>query len=203
MRFKSMTMIACATAVLLAISGPVRADQAKADKTFEVEAVRDITYYEGDDADQVKHKLDLYLPKGQKDFPVLFFVHGGAWSMGDKRFFGVYSSFGKQFAKHGIGTVVTNYRLSPGVQHPEHIKDVARAFAWTQKNIANHGGKADQIFVCGHSAGGHLVALLATDETYLKAVGLGLNTIRGVIPISGVYQVPEKMLTSVFGKSPE
>src|SRR5262249_48048942 len=50
---------------------------------------------------------------------------------------------------------------------------------------------------------GHLVALLATDETYLKAVGLGLNTIRGVIPISGVYQVPEKMLTSVFGKSPE
>ena len=203
MRFKTVLTICCATAILLARAGAGRADQAKADKTFEVETVRDIPYYEGDDADKAKHKLDLYLPKGQQDFPVLFFVHGGAWSTGDKRFFGVYSAFGKQFAKRGIGTVVTNYCLSPGVQHPEHIKDVARAFAWTKKNIANYGGKPDQIFVCGHSAGGHLVALLATDETYLKAVGLGLNAIRGVIPISGVYQVPPKMLASVFGKNPE
>src|SRR5947209_5431295 len=66
---------------------------------------------------------------------------------------------------------------------------VARAFAWTQKHAAEYGGRPDQIFACGHSAGGHLVSLLATDESYLKAEGLSAKDIKGVISVSGVYQV--------------
>lgn len=182
---------------LLASSGGARAEE------FEVEVVKDVAFYDGADADPIKHKLDLYLPKGKKDFPVLFFVHGGAWVMGDKNQLGIYSALGRNFAKQGIGTVVTNYRLSPKVQHPEHIKDVAKAFAWTHHNIAKHGGKPDQIFACGHSAGGHLVALLGTDESYLKNEGLSLKAIKGVIPMSGVYRIPEKMMPTVFGKDPE
>lgn len=172
-------------------------------KLFEVEVVADVAYYKGDDAHPRKHKLDLYLPKGHKNFPVLFFVHGGAWRSGDKNFFGAYSSLGKFYARRGIGTVVTNYRLSPSVVHPEHIKDVARAFAWTYKNIARYGGRPDRIFPCGHSAGGHLVALLATDPSYLKAEGVKADAIRGVIPISGVYRIPGRFLESVFGKDAE
>jgi acetyl esterase/lipase len=172
-------------------------------KAYEVETIKDIAYYEGDDADKNKHKLDLYLPKGKKDFPVLFFVHGGAWVSGDRNFFGVYSAIGTRFAKSGIGAVVISYRLSPKVRHPEHIKDVARAFAWTHKNIGKHGGRNDQLFVCGHSAGGHLVALLATDETYLKAEGLTLKAIKGAIPMSGVYLIAENFLPAVFGKGAE
>jgi acetyl esterase/lipase len=101
--------------------------------------------------------------------------------------------------------VVTNYRLSPGVAHPEHIKDVARAFAWTHKNIAQYGGNADEIFIIGHSAGGHLVALLATDETYLKGEGLTLKAIRGAIPLSGVYRIAEtgRMYEAMFGNDPK
>src|SRR5262245_4445274 len=175
-------------------------DAKPADKTFEVEIVEDIDYYKGADADKIKHKLDLYLPRGQKDFPVLFFVHGGAWRTGDKNTFGMYSSLGKFYARRGIGTVVTNYRLSPSVQHPEHIKDVARAFAWTWKNIAKHGGRPDQIFICGHSAGGHLVSLLVTNTNYLEAEGVKASVIRGVIPISGVYRIPGRGLENVFGK---
>jgi acetyl esterase/lipase len=168
-------------------------DAAKAPaKTFEVKAIRDVAYYDGADADKIKHKLDLFLPKDQKDFPVVLFVHGGAWRHGDKNYFGVYSALGSMFARNGIGAVITNYRLSPDVMHPEHIKDVARAFAWTHKNIEKYGGRPDQIFVCGHSAGGHLVALLATDESYLKAEGLSLKDIKGVLPLSGVYSLPEK-----------
>ena len=98
-----------------------------ANRTYEVETKRDLTYYDGAAADKKKHKLDLYLPKGKTDFPVVLFVHGGGWVFGDKNFFGVYEGIGKMFARHGIGAVVTNYRLSPGVKHPEHIKDVARA----------------------------------------------------------------------------
>jgi len=196
--------------VPLFLTAPTFAEGAKSEthppaaKTFEVEGVADIDYYQGADADTIKHKLDLFLPKGHKDFPVLFFVHGGAWRQGDKNFFGFYSSLGKFYARRGIGTVVTNYRLSPKVTHPEHIKDVARAFAWTVKNISKYGGDPTALFVCGHSAGGHLVSLLATDRSYLKAEGIDKEeVIRGVIPISGVYRIPEGVLQSIFGKDPK
>jgi acetyl esterase/lipase/peroxiredoxin len=167
---------------------------------FEVKTVKDIAYYEGENADPKKHKLDLYLPKGQKDFPVLFFVHGGAWVFGDRS---MYGKLGETFAKNGIGTVVISYRLTPQVQHPGHIEDVARAFAWTHENIGKYGGKADQIFVSGQSAGGHLSALLATNETYLKAHKLSLKDIKGAIPISGVYTITPGMMERVFGKGAE
>jgi acetyl esterase/lipase len=176
---------------------------------FEVRAVTDVAYrdlYAGEDAKKPKNKLDLYLPKGKKDFPVLFFVHGGAWRNGDKNYFGVYSNLGMFLARHGIGAVMTNYRLSPAVQHPEHVKDVARAFAWTSRNIAQYGGRSDELFLCGHSAGGHLVSLLATDESYLKAEGLSRAAVRGVVPISGVYDVSFaglNLLETVFGKDAE
>jgi acetyl esterase/lipase len=171
----------------------------------EIRQVKDLAYYDGPGADPVKHKLDLYLPRDRKDFPVVFFVHGGAWRHGDRNFLGVYSTFGSFLARNGIGAAVTSYRLSPGVQHPEHIKDVARAFAWTHKHIADYGGRPDQLFVSGHSAGGHLVALLATDDRYLKGESLELRAIKGVIPMSGVYRIPDenRLFTAPFGNDAE
>jgi acetyl esterase/lipase len=170
-----------------------------ANRSFTVKSIKDVVYYEGPDQHKVKHKLDLYLPVGVKDFPVLFFVHGGAWIHGDKNFLGVYALLAKNYARQGIGVVVTNYRLSPTVKHPEHIKDIARAFTWTFRNIGTYGGSAERLFPCGHSAGGHLVSLLTTDETYLKGCGLTTKAIRGVIPISGVYSIPDRFLPNVFG----
>ncbi len=167
------------------------ADEAEPARTWPVKTFQDLPYYTGENADRVKHKLDLYLPDGKKDFPVMLFVHGGAWVHGDKNFLGFYALLGRYFARHGVGTVVTNYRLSPGVKHPEHVKDVARAFAWTHKNIQKYDGRPDQLFICGHSAGAHLTALLATDETYLKAEGLTLKAVKGAIPISGVYVIAD------------
>ncbi len=176
--------------------------------TFEVQKILDVPYYQGPDVHKGKHRLDLYLPRNQKDFPVIFFVHGGAWLHGDKSGMfriGIYGHMGTYWAKHGVGMVVTNYRLSPGVTHPEHIKDVARAFAWTYKNISQYGGRPDQIFVSGHSAGGHLVALLATDDTYLKAEGLTLSAIKGAMPVSGVYSIPARdhFYDPMFGTNPK
>jgi dipeptidyl aminopeptidase/acylaminoacyl peptidase len=170
--------------------------------TYEVKEVKGLTYCDGADSDKDKHKLDLYLPKDKKDFPVLFFVHGGAWVHGDRSTF-VYRGVGRYYASQGIGTVVISYRLSPGVKHPEHIKDVASAFAWTVKNIEKYGGKPDQIFISGHSAGGHLVALLGTDESYLKAEKLSFKNIKAVIPLSGVYEIPAKLLSQSFGTDEE
>jgi acetyl esterase/lipase len=186
-------------ALTLALIGPDAVRAAEADSKPEVRTLKDLSYYDGADRDKVKHQLDLYLPDGKKDFPVLMFVHGGAWVHGDKNFLGVYSALGKVLARQGIGAVVINYRLSPGVKHPEHIKDVARAFSWVHKNIGKHGGRADSVFLCGHSAGAHLIALLATDETYLKAEGLSSKDIRGVVPISGPFLLPDRFMPHVFG----
>lgn len=170
---------------------------------FEQQTFRDISYYDGPDADPVRHKLDIHVPKGAKDFPVLFFVHGGAWVKGNKDHLGIYTILARTFNRHGIGVVSTNYRLSPSVKHPEHIRDVARAFAWTHKNIGKYGGDANEMFVAGHSAGGHLSALLATDDTYLKSNGLTLRAIRGAMPISGVFTIPKDPVFDIpFGKDP-
>lgn len=174
----------------------------KAKPKFEVERIKNLAYRTDADADPDKHKLDLYLPKGAKNVPVLFFVHGGAWKSGNKE---MYIKFGEAFAGEGVGVVVINYRLSPKVQHPAHIEDVASAFAWVHAHIGQYGGRKDRIFVCGHSAGGHLVALLATDEKYLKKENLSFKDIRGVIPISGVHNIHAivPLFKSVFGADRE
>jgi acetyl esterase/lipase len=189
-------LLTLALAGLLVV--PVRAadESKKPAATFEVEVVQDVAYNEDKDADKERHVLDLYLPKGAKDYPVLFFIHGGGWRNGSKKGSGAH---GKAFARQGIGFVTINYRLSPKVQHPAHIQDVAKAFAWVSKNIGKRGGRADCIFVSGHSAGGHLCALLAVDDTYIKAEKASAASIKGVLPISGVFNVNHARMEKLFG----
>ena len=169
----------------------------------QVEVVEDVVYWNGPEADNFRHRLDVFVPRGKKNCPVVMLVHGGAWMVGDNRSCGLYSSVGRFLASQGIAAVLPNYRLSPGVKHPAHIEDVARAFAWTRTHIADFGGCPDEIFVVGHSAGGHLVSLLATDERYLAAEGAETSDIKGVIAVSGVYHIPTKKLcVSLGGSSP-
>src|SRR5262245_30533441 len=107
--------------VLLARPGGAGAqDAVKSGGNFEVEVVKDVAYDEGQDADPVRHKLDLYLPRGAKGYPVLVFVHGGGWTKGSKDGF---ANHGRLFAKNGVGFVAVNYRLTPQVQHPVHAQD--------------------------------------------------------------------------------
>jgi acetyl esterase/lipase len=181
--------------LLAALCAPLvaGADDTKKGK-YEVEVVKNVAYKDTD-ADDVRHKLDLYLPKGAKDYPVFFFIHGGGWTRGSKEGTGKH---GKMFAEHGVGFVTINYRLSPKVKSPEHIKDVAQAFAWTMANLGKRGANLDQVYVSGHSAGGHLAALLATNEEYLKAHKLSVANIRGVIPISGVFTISARQ-EKIFG----
>jgi acetyl esterase/lipase len=159
----------------------------------------DIAYRTDKDADKERHLLDVYTPKGKKDFPVVLFVHGGSWKGGNKN---LYAALGQSLAADGIGCVICNYRLSPAVQHPAHVEDVAKAFAWTCANIGKYGGKKELLFLCGHSAGGHLVSLLVTDPQYLKAEKHSPSEVRGVASFSGVYQIvnTERVFEAPFGK---
>jgi acetyl esterase/lipase len=143
-----------------------------------------------------RQTLDIFSPEGAGLRPVVFFAHGGAWTFGDKNLFGLYRGLGRYLARRGLTAVLANYRLSPGVRHPEHLRDVARAFAWTRRHVAACGGDARRIVLCGHSAGGHLVSLLAARNGSPRDPDLSLNqmdraAIRGVIGICGVYSVPD------------
>jgi acetyl esterase/lipase len=170
---------------------------------LEVERIYGVPYRDDAQADELRHRLDLFLPKGKKDYPVVVLVHGGAWMSGDNRSCGLYSAVGEFLASRGIGAVLPNYRLSPTCKHPDHIHDLAKAFAWTRAHIGAYGGNPDQMVLVGHSAGGHLVALLATDESYLAAEDVPTSAIKGVVAISGVYHIPNVAQEYTLGGSGE
>lgn len=124
--------------------------------------------------------LDIHAPKDAKGAPVVIYVHGGYWKAGDKANKGHLPEF---FCQRGFIFVTINYRLAPAVKHPVLIQDVARAVAWVHDHIVEHGGDAAQLFLTGHSAGAHLVALLGTDAKRLGEHGKPLSILRGVIPL--------------------
>lgn len=151
--------------------------------------------------DHPRQNLDVLSPRGSEKAPVVVFVHGGGWIHGNKS---LYHPVQSRLASEGIVSVSINYRLCPEVTFPEFVEDGAMAVKWTVKNIELHGGDPDNIYLMGHSAGGHTVAMLGLDETYLENVGVELRRIRGVIPISAplmlrTSEVPS--LSPIFGEA--
>jgi acetyl esterase/lipase len=97
----------------------------------------------------------------------------------------------KWFTDKGFVFVSTNYRLLPEVDMGTLIRDVAKAFGWMGKHIAEYGGDPKRVLVAGHSAGAQLAAILCTDERYLKEQGVGLEVLIGCVPVDGdTYDVP-------------
>ena len=151
-----------------------------------VTVVRDVDYVPATEYPDGKDRLDLYVPQGARNAPVILSFHGGALSAGDRS---DEVFVGRRFAAAGYVTAVASYRLSPQVAHPAHIQDAAAAFAWVKRNIAQHGGDPNRIIVIGHSAGAYLAMLLVTDARYLAAHKLAPADIKGVVPVSGFFWV--------------
>ena len=151
-------------------------------------AHRDIDYLGGLDYPHDKDKLDVLMPVGATNAPVIVFFHGGALQSGNKRTGALLAS---TLVAQGIGVVTANYRLSPGVMHPAHMEDATAAFVWTKRHISEYGGDPERVFVGGHSAGAYLAALMSLDPSYLKAQGMALSAIRGAVPVSPFLYVEE------------
>jgi acetyl esterase/lipase len=170
---------------LILLCSPVEAQQLKAD----------IPYVANGHERQV---LDVYTPQGAagKRLPVLFWIHGGGWQVGDKRDVALKP---KALTERGFVFVSTNYRLLPGVEMSVLVRDVAKALGWVSRNIADFGGDSRRIFVGGHSAGAQLAALLCTDDRYLKEEGVPFQVLKGCVPVDGdTYDIPKIIMTAEF-----
>ena len=115
--------------------------------------------------------------------PVIIWVHGGAWSGGDKA--NQLNNKLNLFNSLNYILVSVNYRLSPYFKYPEHNRDVANAIKWVYDNIIFYGGDKNKIALMGHSAGAHLVALTAVGSRFLPNRGILPTALRGVICIDG------------------
>jgi arylformamidase len=152
------------------------ADSAEARKVLP--CALDISY--GSSTDEA---LDVFTPAGAMGAPVNIFFHGGYWRAFDKSEFS-YVALGP--AQRGIVTVVVNYALIPSVTMATLIDQCRRAVVWAARNIAAYGGDPKRLYLSGHSAGGHIVAMLLAQD---MAIELPRATLKGACAISGVYEL--------------
>lgn len=150
----------------------------------DVRIQRDIPYLA--DSAEPRHRLDLYAPPNAENLPVVIYFYGGGWRSGDKRLF---EHLGRAFAVRGIVAATVNYRLTPAVQHPAHADDCAQAVRWVHQHISQFGGNPNSLFLMGHSAGAHLAAFVALNSDLQTRNQFPAEAVRGVIPISGVYNL--------------
>ncbi|RLN88986.1 hypothetical protein BBJ28_00023026 [Nothophytophthora sp. Chile5] len=149
---------------------------------------KDVTYAPStSDPAHAKQMLDIAIPRRippRAKLPTCVFVHGGSWQRGDKNG-GLNAGIDEAFVRAGFLGVSVNYRLSPEVQHPEHVKDVAAA-----------------LVLIGHSAGAHLVMQVLADPQYLRDAGLPKRAdtfVKGAVGISGVYNIVRIANTAFYG----
>jgi arylformamidase len=145
----------------------------------------DVAYGEGP-----QETLDIF-PAAQANAPVVVFIHGGYWRSLDKS---DHSFVAPALRDMGACVVVVNYALCPGTpDQPITIPDIAlqmtRALAWVWRHMGQHGGDRSNITVMGHSAGGHLAAMLLGCDW--KAVGRDLPAalVRKTMSISGLFDL--------------
>jgi arylformamidase len=165
------------------------AERMGADEGPQVPGGETIAY--GSDPLQV---LDIWRAKGAKGpAPLIVYVHGGGWKRGSKdnatgRFKPVH------YPEQGYAFASINYRLVPAATVEQQAADVASAVKAVIDRAGALGIDRRRIVLMGHSAGAHLVALVGTDERYLKGAGLSFADVAGVIPNDGAaYDVPAQM----------
>ncbi|MFZ9187915.1 MAG: alpha/beta hydrolase [Algoriphagus sp.] len=143
---------------------------------FRTVRTKNIAYMEAT-ASLPQKSLNVFAPKKAKNAPVLIFIHGGSWHSGRKE---IYDFMGNRLAAKGVVAVIIDYPLAPAYQLPAMEKASALAIQWVKENIASYGGDPANIYVSGHSAGGHLAALVAVKEEPWKELGMK-NPLKGDI----------------------
>ncbi len=138
-------------------------------------------------------RMDVYLPPSvAQGAPVLFLVHGGAWRKGDKAHARLVQNKLNRWVPAGVVLVSVNYRLLPQTPVQEQARDVARALAYAQQQAPAWGANPSRFIAMGHSAGAHLVGLLAANPAAAQSAGAS-PVLATVALDSAVMDVPHAM----------
>ncbi|HMH17129.1 MAG TPA: alpha/beta hydrolase [Burkholderiales bacterium] len=132
-------------------------------------------------------KLDVFRAQG-KSRGLLMYIHGGYWRAFDKRSF---SFVAPALAKKGITVAVPNYALCPAVQVEDIVMQMVQACAWLYRNGENFGAPANRLHLCGHSAGGHLAAMMLSCRWQKYSSDLPGKVVSAALSISGLYDLTE------------
>ena len=170
------------------------ARSAKQRQTADVQL--DVPYGDGD-----RERGDFFFG-GNSQGPLLIYIHGGYWQRGDKQMYGFIS---EAFVHQGVSVMVINYDLTPMVSMTEIPAQIRRFVVWAyrkagaqlRKANAKHGFDPNALYMMGHSAGGHLTALMMATHWSKLDSALPNDLIRGAIPISGVFELEPLLTTSI------
>ncbi len=132
-----------------------------------------------------KESLDIF-PSQVPHSPVFVFIHGGYWRSLDKS---DHSFVAPALTQMGSCVVIPNYDLCPNVTIPEITLQMVKCLAWVYKNIKHWGGDPRQIHLIGHSAGGHLAAMLMACHWQQFDSELPADLIRSALSISGLFDL--------------
>lgn len=121
-----------------------------------------------------RQRLDVF-SCGRADAPTLVYIHGGYWQMGDKE---TYGFIGDGLLASGFNFVLVEYTLAPEVRVDDIVSEIYAAIDWVIGKIKEYGGDPRRVFICGHSAGGHLTAM-----------GMADRRVAGGIAISGLFDL--------------
>jgi arylformamidase len=130
-------------------------------------------------------RMDIFRPRGASH-AFLLFIHGGYWRALDKH---EHSFVAFDFVDQGITVGVANYALCPSVTVEEIVREMLRACAWAYRNLDSFGVPRDRLYVSGHSAGGHLTAMMMAALWPSLGRDLPADLVRGGLAISGVYDL--------------
>lgn len=129
--------------------------------------------------------LDIFPARGACR-ALLTFLHGGFWRALDKADF---SFIARPFVERGVTVAVVNYALAPSVSVETIVRQTLAAHAWLYRNCEGYGAPRQRMYVCGHSAGGHLTAMMLAAVWSAHAQGLPDDLIKGGLAVSGVYDL--------------
>ena len=129
--------------------------------------------------------LDLF-PARKGDGTCMMFIHGGYWRSLDKNDF---SFLAPAWVDAGVSLAVVNYDLCPNVSVEEIVRQMLRASRWLYLNAEEHGMDQDRLYVSGHSAGGHLSAMLMCALWPVFEASLPRDLFKGGLAISGIYDM--------------
>lgn len=153
--------------------------------------------------DGPKETLDIFMPGGiarvlAAKAPVLVFIHGGWWRSLDKS---DHSFVAPAYTEAGACVVIPNYELCPAITIPGIALQMVKALAWVYRNIDRFGGDPARITVAGHSAGGHLAAMMLACNWKACAKDLPADLVKSALSISGLYDLEPIMHTAFLQES--